>query len=423
NLKILGIFIIGSLLYAGWINIFMKKRRELDHKSFSQMSENQSNIIQLITGMQEIKLTNSEKQKRWEWERIQAKLFKIKVKSLSLSQYQQVGSVFINETKNILISIIAALAVVKGDMTLGVMFAVQYIIGQMNSPIDQMISFANSTQDARISLERLSEIHEKKDEESPDENKLSLLPEKKEYNIRDMFFQYEGPHSEMVLKNINLHVPEKKVTAIVGPSGSGKTTLVKLMLGFYKPVKGEICISESQLNNFSNSFIRDKCGAVMQDGFIFSNSIADNIAVGEDVIDMDRLLEAVKVANIQSFVESLPLSYNTNIGANGHGLSEGQKQRILIARAVYRNPDFLFFDEATNALDANNEKIIMNNLNKFFKGKTVIVVAHRLSTVMNADQIVVIEKGEITEKGTHEELSKKKGAYYNLVKNQLELGS
>jgi len=423
NIGILGVFILGSILYALWINIFMKKRRELDNKRFAQLSENQSSIIQLINGMQEIKLTNSEKEKRWEWERIQAKLFRVRVKSLSLNQYQQIGSVFINETKNILISFLAAKAVIDGNMSLGVMFAVQYIIGQMNSPIDQMITFVHSTQDAKISLERLGEIHDKQDEESPEDNKLTILPALKQYNINELFFQYEGPHSEMVLKNLNLQIPHDKITSIVGPSGSGKTTLIKLMLGFYDPTKGEIAIGENRLANFSNSFIREKCGVVMQDGFIFSDSIANNIAVGQEQIDRERLLESVKTANIQEFIESLPLSYNTRIGANGHGLSQGQKQRILIARAVYKNPEFLFFDEATNALDANNEKIIMSNLAEFFKGKTVVIVAHRLSTVMNADQIVVLEKGELTEKGSHKELTDKKGAYYNLVKNQLELGN
>jgi len=423
HVKILIVFIIGSVLYALWINVFMKRRRELDHKRFAQMSENQSSIIQLITGMQEIKLTNSEKQKRWEWERIQAKLFRVKVRSLSLDQYQQVGSVFINEIKNILISFLAAKAVIDGNISLGVMFAIQYIIGQMNSPIDQMITFIHSTQDAKISLERLGEIHDKKDEESVDENKLTILPDKKEYNIRNLDFQYDGPHSEMVLKQINLEIQQEKITAIVGPSGSGKTTLIKLMLGFYTPTNGELCIGDTQLMNYSNSFIRENCGAVMQDGFIFSDSIANNIAVGDEFPDRKKLLNAVKVANIQKFIESLPLSYNTRIGANGHGLSQGQQQRILIARAVYKNPVFLFFDEATNALDAHNEKIIMNNLNEFFKGKTVVIVAHRLSTVMNADQIVVIEKGELTEKGSHEELTKKKGSYFKLVKNQLELGN
>ncbi len=422
DLTIFMLFVVGSVLYFIWIYLFMKKRRELDFKRFAQLADNQSNLFQLITGMQEIKLNNCEKQKRWEWERIQARLFKVNIKSLSLSQYQQVGSVFINQTKNIFISFFAAKAVVEGDMTLGMMLAVQYIIGQLNAPIEQLIGFLHSTQDAKISLERLGEIHLKKDEETPDEHKLSILPEKKGITVTDLCFQYEGPHSEMVLNNLNLNIPESKVTAIVGTSGSGKTTLIKLLLGFYPPVKGEIRIGDILLGNISNRLWRQKSGVVMQDGFIFSDTIAKNIAVSDEIIDRERLLKAARMANIQEFIESLPLGYNTKIGQEGHGLSQGQKQRILIARAAYINPQYLFFDEATNALDANNERIIMENMEEFFKGRTVVIVAHRLSTVKNADQIVVLEKGVIVERGTHEELARLKGAYYNLVKNQLELG-
>jgi ATP-binding cassette subfamily B protein len=417
------VFLVGSLLYIGWILLFMKKRRELDFKRFQQASDNQSNLYQLITGMQEIKLNNCEKQKRWEWERIQAKLFKVSIKGLALSQYQQAGSVFFNEGKNILISIIAATSVISGDMTLGMMMAVQYIIGQLNSPIAQMITFMQSMQDAKISLERLGEIHEKDDEEDVDQPKLMELPEQKDIQIKDLMFQYEGPHSPKVLDNINLEIPQNKVTAIVGASGSGKTTLLKLMLGFYPPVQGKINVGKTGLENFSQRMWRDKCGVVMQDGFIFSDGIAKNIAVSDEIVDRQKLLEAVKVANIQEFVEELPLSYNTKIGQEGSGISQGQKQRMLIARAVYKNPEYIFLDEATNALDANNEKVIMENLQEFFKGRTVVVVAHRLSTVKNADQIVVLEKGKIVEVGNHKELAAKKGAYYELVKNQLELGN
>ena len=423
SLNIFAVFLVGSAFYIAWILIFMKRRRGLDFKRFQEAANNQSNIIQLIQGMQEIKLQNAEKQKRWEWERIQAKLFKVSIKGLALSQYQQSGTVFINETKNILISIIAATSVINGNMTLGMMLAVQYIIGQLNSPIEQMITFIQSLQDAKISLERLGEIHNKKDEENFEDPKLAILPEKKSIRIKNLEFRYEGPHSQKVLKNINLEIPENKVTAIVGVSGSGKTTLVKLLLGFYGITKGEILIGDNHLENFSQSWWRSRCGVVMQDGFIFSDSIAKNIAVGVENIDREKLLKAVKVANIQEFIESLPLGYNTKIGSEGHGLSQGQKQRILISRIVYRNPNYLFFDEATNALDANNEREIMENLDKFFKGKTAVVVAHRLSTVKNADQIVVINKGEIVETGTHKELTDKRGAYYELVKNQLELGN
>ena len=423
SVNIFLIFLIGSVLYTSWVYLFMKKRREIDNRRFAQLSDNQSNVIQLITGMQEIKLNNCEKQKRWEWENIQAKLFRVNMSSLSLNQYQQAGGVFINEVKNVMITFIAAKSVIDGNMTLGMMLAVQYIMGQLNSPINQMISFLQSTQDAKISLERLGEIHSKENEESDEHPKVDILPEQRELNIEKVFFQYEGPHSPFVLDDVNLSIPEKKITAIVGTSGSGKTTLIKLLLGFYNPVKGKITLGDLYMNNLSNRLWRDKCGVVMQDGFIFSDSIANNIAVSDEYVDRAKLLHAVKVANIQEFIESLPLGYNTKIGQNGVGLSQGQKQRILIARAVYKNPEFIFFDEATNALDANNERVIMENLDQFFKGKTVVVVAHRLSTVKNADQIVVLEKGKIVERGTHSELSKKKGAYYELVKNQLELGS
>jgi len=426
SLKILAIFLIGSILYAVWVLLFMKHRRELDFKRFAQMSDNQSNLIQLITGMQEIKLNNCEKQKRWEWEKIQARLFRVNIKGLALNQYQQAGGAFFNQIKNILITFIAAQSVVTGSMTLGMMMAVQYIIGQLNAPVEQMIGFVRSAQDAKISLERLGEIHLKEDEEPKNDNGTPLierLPANRDIVINDLSFQYEGPRSPLVLENLNLVIPENKITAIVGTSGSGKTTLVKLLLGFYKPVGGEIRIGDFKLDNISPSFWRSKIGSVMQDGFIFSDTIANNIAISGESIDNEKLLHAVKVANIREYVDSLPLGFNTKIGQEGVGLSQGQKQRILIARAVYKNPQFIFFDEATNALDANNEKIIMQNLDEFFKGRTVVVVAHRLSTVKNADQIVVLEKGEIVEKGTHNELTIKKGKYYELVKNQLELGS
>lgn len=421
---ILLVFYAGSVLYVVWILLFLKKRKELDHKQFSIAAANQSNVYQLITGMQEIKLNNCEKQKRWEWERIQARLFKVSVKGLMLTQNQQAGSVLINQVKNILISFIAAKSVVEGNMTLGMLVAIQYIIGQLNSPLNEFIGFIRAGQDAKISLERLGEIHDKEEEEEDkDIFKNYELPQNKEISIEGLSFHYEGPKSPKVLSNINLKISQNKITAIVGASGSGKTTLIKLLLGFYPPNEGRIGIGGIGLSQFSMEMWRSSCGAVMQDGFIFSDSISNNIAVGEDYPNKEKLLQAVRIANIEEFIEGLPLRYNTKIGLEGVGLSQGQKQRILIARAVYKNPVFLYFDEATNALDANNEKVITENLNEFYKGKTVITVAHRLSTVKNADQIVVLENGEVVEVGSHNELAAKKGAYYNLVKNQLELGS
>lgn len=423
NAGIFLVFLFGSVLYIGWIFLFLRKRRELDFKRFTQLANNQGKLIQLINGMQEIKLNNYERQKRWEWERIQARLFRVNISSLSLQQYQQAGSVFINETKNIVITVLAATAVVHGSMTLGMMLAVQYIIGQMNSPLDQLIEFIQVAQDAKISLERLGEIHNNKDEEQDQEEKRDSLPDLADIHISDLIFQYEGPSSPKVLNNLNLVIPQGKVTALVGTSGSGKTTLVKLLLGFYPPVSGTIKIGEAVLSDYRQHWWRAKCGAVMQDGFIFSDTIANNVALGDEEPDKERLAYAVRMANIREFIDTLPLNYNTKIGPEGVGLSQGQKQRILIARAIYKNPEFIFFDEATNALDANNEKVILENLNEFFTGKTVVVVAHRLSTVRNAHQIIVLEKGSIVEIGNHDELTRKQGAYYHLVKNQLELGN
>lgn len=423
NLGILSVFMLGSALYIGWVVLFLKRRRELDYKRFQQGAANQSNIVQLVTGMQEIKLNSCEKQKRWEWERIQIKLFKVSIRSMMLNQNQQLGAVLINQAKDIFISFLSARAVIQGDMTLGMMMAVQYIIGQLNAPIHQFIGFTQAAQDARISLERLGEIHNKEDEEKPDDNNIRDIPADKDIEIKNLLFQYEGPHSEKVLNSVSLTIPAKKITAIVGISGSGKTTLIKLLLGFYNPVKGDIMLGGTSLSRYSQSEWRKRCGVVMQEGFIFSDTIAGNIGLIDEIPDREKIDRATETANIKEFVESLPLGYNTKIGNDGHGLSTGQKQRLLIARAVYKDPDFIFFDEATNALDSKNEKTIMQNLGNFFKGKTVVVVAHRLSTVKNADQIVVLERGEIAEVGTHKELVEKKGVYFNLVKDQLELGS
>ena len=422
SVPIFTIFLIGSVLYFIWIAIFLKKRKDLDYKRFSQLSEEQSKVIELINGMQEIKLHNAEKQKRWSWEYVQARLFNVSIEGLSLEQYQSVGSGFINEFKNILITIFSAKLVIDGAITLGEMLAITSIVGQLNSPISQLINFIRELQDARISLDRLGEIHAKDDEELDSHQKISELPRDAGFKINNLSFRYIG--SEMaVLQDLDLEIPANKTTAIVGVSGSGKTTLMKLLLKFYEPSDGTIKVGASDLKNVSQYTWRSVCGAVMQEGYIFNDTIANNIAVGEDYVDKAKLAHAVDVANIKDFIETLPLSYNTKIGMEGVGLSTGQKQRLFIARAVYKNPDYLFFDEATSALDANNEKVIMEKLNTFFENKTAVVIAHRLSTVKNAHQIVVLDDGKIIEKGTHKELVALKGSYFHLVKNQLELGS
>jgi ATP-binding cassette subfamily B protein len=423
NLTIFGVFLLSSIIYSLWIVFFLRYRRKLDNKRFALASQNQSSLIQLVQSVPELKLNNAEIKKRWEWENLQVKNFHLSVKGLALQQYQQTGAMLINEGKNIVISFLAATAVVNGQMTLGAMMALQYIIGQLNSPVEQLIQFMQHYQDAQISLERLNEIHEIDDEETTQKPLLHILPENQDILLKNLTFTYTGAGNEPVLKNVNLTIPQGKITAIVGTSGSGKTTLLKLLLKFYKPQSGEIRLGNVSLENISHRLWRTKCGTVMQEGVIFSDTIAENIAISDEFTDTKKLLHAVKVANIQSFIEELPLSYNTKIGAEGNGISQGQKQRLLIARAVYKNPDFIFFDEATNALDANNESVIMANLEEFFKNRTVIVVAHRLSTVKNADQIVVMEKGEIVEVGTHAELTQRHGKYFELVKNQLELGN
>ncbi|MBW1294478.1 peptidase domain-containing ABC transporter [Aquimarina litoralis] len=421
SFSIFSVFAVGSAIYFAWILIFFKKRKKLDYKRFSQISEEQSKVIELVNGMQEIKLHNAEKRKRWNWEFVQAKLFKISIENLALEQYQSVGSAFINELKNILITILSAVLVIDGDITLGMMLAITSIVGQLNAPITQLINFLRELQDAQISLERLGEIHNKEDEEKSGDEKIREVPQNSGFEINNLSFRYVGS-DKPVLQNLNLSIPANKITAVVGVSGSGKTTLMKLLLKFYDPDEGQIFIGSHDLQHVSQKAWRDQFGVVMQEGYIFNDTIANNIAVGEDYVDKKKLAHAVDVANIKEFVESLPLSYNTKIGMEGVGLSTGQKQRLFIARAVYKNPKFLFFDEATSALDANNEKVIMEKLDTFFKDKTVMVIAHRLSTVKNADQIVVLDKGEIIEVGNHESLIKEKGSYYNLVKNQLELG-
>ena len=423
NVKILLLFLTGSALYIIWVSLFMKSRGRLDQERFRKMSISGSKLINIVNGMQEIKLTQSELAMRWDWEKVQASLFSLKVRGLGLLQYQSAGATFINEITNVIITIIAATSVLNGNMTLGMMLAVQFIIGQLNVPVSQIIGFFRMAQDARMSLDRLAEVHHMDNEEPDPEMKVRKLPDRKDIYINNLSFQYEGPRSPFALKDIDLFVEENKITAIVGTSGSGKTTLLKMLLGFYQPVTGEILVGDTRLTNLSLKLWREKVGAVMQDGFLFPDTIASNIAPGTEDIDVERLLNAAEIANIKGFIESLPLSYNTKIGANGHGLSEGQKQRLLIARVVYKNPEIIIFDEATNSLDANNEKVIVENLSDFFRGKTVLVVAHRLSTVRDADKIVVLDTGRIIETGNHETLISKRGAYYNLVRNQLELGN
>jgi ATP-binding cassette subfamily B protein len=391
--------------------------------------------------MTEIKLNGGELVKRWEWERIQAKLFRVSVKGLALEQYQELGSSFITRSKNILITYIAAREVINGQITLGMMLSISYIIGQMNNPLEQLITFFKDAQDARLSIERLAEIHERPNEEElavpslkngAGKHKDVLPPPpvlkdgsvlRGDLRLQGVSFQYEGPSSPFVLKNIHLHIPKGKVTAIVGTSGSGKTTLLKLLLRFYEPTEGQLLLGNRDMKKISISAWRRECGTVMQESYVFNDTITKNIVFDLNLLSGDRLIHAVEMANLREYVDSLPIKFTTKLGPNGSGMSGGQRQRLLIARAIYKDPAYLFFDEATSALDANNESQILKNLNDFFKQKTVVIVAHRLSTVKNADQIIVLDKGEIVETGTHQQLTEKRGYYYELVKNQLELGA
>lgn len=416
------VFLGGTILYIGWVLFFARKKKDVDYRHFDEAAENQNSLMELINGMQDIKLYNAEKSKRWSWERIQARLFRTSLSTMRLQQYQRIGARFFNETKNVLIIFIAVLAVKESSMTIGTLVAIIYILGMINSQISALIEFLVAYQESKISLERIDEIHQIADEEKPGE-KISLLPNASSLELDEVFFQYSGPHSPMILKGLKVNIPKGKVTAIVGRSGSGKSTLMKLLLQFYQPTEGSIRVGKVNLSNISPKVWRSKCGVVMQDGFIFSDSIAKNVALGEEIIDKDRLLKAVELANIRNFVEALPLAYDTRIGASGLGLSEGQKQRLLIARAIYKDPDYLFFDEATTALDAYGEMVVMENLKDTFYGKTVVIIAHRLSTVRDADHIIVLEDGEVAEQGQHDDLTFRRGAYFQLVRNQLELGA
>lgn len=421
NITVFVVFVSATAIYSVWVLAFLKQRRRLDVKRFDISSHNQSKIVQLIGGMQEIKLNNCEQQKRWEWEHIQADLFRFSVKSLSIGQIQQIGAFFINEGKNIVITFLVAKSVIDGDLTLGQMVAIQYIVGQINSPIEQLLGFMQQLQDAKLSLERLNEIHMLEDEQPVTRTFVNELPLDKSISLKNLYFTYPGAGNEPVLKDISFHIPEGKTTAIVGVSGSGKTTILKLLLRFYEPQKGEIRVGKLGIDQIGHRFWRGKCGIVMQDGYVFSENIARNIAVADEYPDKVKLQHAIEVANISDLIEGLPLGLNTKIGMEGNGISQGQKQRILIARSVYKNPEYIFFDEATNSLDANNESIIMKNLEEFFQGKTVVVVAHRLSTVKNADNIIVLEKGVIVEQGNHNALVARRGSYYELIRNQLDL--
>lgn len=420
NLQILAVFYIGSFLYVGWISIFLRIRSELDYKRFRESTNNQNSIVELVTGMQEIRIAGCERQKRWEWERIQAKLFKVSLKGLMLTQNQTLGSTFIDQIKNVSISFLAAKAVIDGQMTLGAMVAVQYMIGQLNAPIQKFLGFIQSGQDAKISIDRLNTVYEKSDEESPEENKISDIPKDGSINVKNLSFQFDASGSEKILNRLTFEIPPNRVTAIVGASGSGKTTLLKLLLRIYRPVEGEISLGNISIDSYSPSSWRRNCAVVMQDGYIFSDTIMNNICLSPADLDRERLDRAVSAANIKEFIETLPLGYHTKIGTNGHGLSSGQKQRLLIARAMYKQCNFIFFDEATNALDSQNENKIIDNLEEIFYNKTAIIIAHRLSTIKRAHQILVLDKGIIVESGTHDQLIQWRGFYFNLIQSQLE---
>lgn len=420
SLKILTIFAIGTLLYLLYVLFFLKRRKELDYKRFSHLAANQNQLIEIITGMPEIKMYNGEQQSRWNWEQVQARLFRSSMQSLTLDQIQQGGATVISETKNIVITFLVVQEVINGRMTLGMLLAVQYIIGQLNGPLNQLIGFLHTAQNAKISLDRLNEVRELEDEERIGQNAY-VIPQNESITFSQASFRYGGPYNKPVLKNLNLIIPSGKVTAIVGTTGSGKTTLLKLLLKFYEIEGGEIRLGEMDFRNISHQLWRKQCGVVMQDGFLFSDTILNNIVIGDDNVNMSRFIDAMQIAHIQQFVELLPLGYNTKIGREGIGLSKGEQQRILIARSIYKDPKYLFFDEATSALDAETERVIVNNLRTFYNGRTVVIIAHRLSTVKNADQIIVLEKGEIIESGVHDELVKKKGSYFRLISNQLEI--
>jgi ATP-binding cassette subfamily B protein len=421
NWIVFAVFAVFTAVYMIYVWRSTKKRKDLDYKRFDRAADNYNQLVELIQGMQEIKLHNAERNRRWAWERTEARLHNFSMDYLTATQKQRAGVLLLNELKNIVLIVLSAYFVVKGTMTLGMLIAVMYIISQINMPLHQLLQFVQNMQEAKVNLERMNEIHQADDEENPEE-KVKIIPENGDLYFENVDFSYEGGNTRPILKNVSCFIPEGKTTAIVGGSGSGKTTMLKLLLNFYQPDRGEVKLGNIPINNFLNAFWRSQCSAVLQEGYIFSESIATNITIGEEKeLDQTRLFEAVRVANIKDFIESLPQGYDTKIGANGMGLSQGQKQRILIARAIYKNPKYIFLDEATNALDAENESLIVENLNDFLRRRTVVVIAHRLSTVRNADNIIVIEDGRIVEQGPHEELLFRREKYYNLVKQQLKV--
>lgn len=419
---IFGIFLGATLLYITWINLFMRKRRDLDAKRFEMAAQERDKLVQIVQGMPDIKLANAEMPKRWDWEMLRAKLFRQNMRTLALSQTQQIGGLIINESKNILITFLSAKAVLDGNLSVGAMLAVQQMLGQTNSPIEQLVLYMQQWQDARMSMERLNEVHKMPDEEANEQNKIQQLPAERSLVLRNISFKYPKTNTK-VLRDIKLFIPQGKTTAIIGSSGSGKTTLLKMLLKYHEPTSGETMLGNTDLRNISSHAWRSQCGVVASDGFVFSDTFLQNIALGADEVDFERVKMAARVANIHEYIENQPMGYHSPIGGESGGLSQGQKQRLLIARAVYKDPEYLFLDEGTNALDTQNQNIIMQNLREYFKGRTMVVVAHRLSTIRHADQIVVIEKGSIVEKGSHDELIALQGRYFELLTSQLEMAA